>query len=307
MTGRVVCVGLATHDTVLAVPHHPAADELVFASDVAIAGGGPAATAAVTLARLGVETSFVGAVGDDGAGEFIRAGLESEGVDVSELAVVPDRRSPQSAIYVAPGTRAIAAFRGDMGPPRLTARAERLCRDATWVHVDQTGYGCVPRDVRLSIDGGNPVDGLDLAGVAIYGPTEAGLERDFGTAQTALAAGAELVVVTRGAQGCMAYTSDGDVIDVPATPLADPVSTLGAGDVFHGALLAGFVRELSLVDALALANRAAALSCRALDGRSAIPTREEIDAMADRARERARHHDDAAPEHRRLGAEKGLT
>ena len=292
VTGRVVCVGLATRDTVLAVPHHPAADELVFASDVAIAGGGPAATAAVTLARLGVETSFVGAVGDDEAGEFIRAGLESAGVDVSELAVVHDRRSPQSAIYVGPGMRAIAAFPGDMGLPRLTARAERLCRDAAWVHVDQTGYGCVPRDVRLSIDGGNPVDGLDLAGVAMYGPTEAALERDFGTAQAALAAGAELVVVTRGAQGCTAYTSDGEAVDAPATPLLEPVSTLGAGDVFHGALLAGFVRELSLVDALALANRAAALSCRALDGRSAIPTREEIDA---------------APEHHRLGAEKGLT
>jgi sugar/nucleoside kinase (ribokinase family) len=279
VTSRVVCVGLATRDTILAVPRHPAADELVFASDAAIAGGGPAATAAVTLARLGVEASFVGAVGDDEAGEFIRTGLESEGVDVSELAVRPGRRSPESAIYVGPGTRAIAAFRGDMGEPRLTARAEQLCRDAAWVHVDQTGYGCVPRDVRLSIDGGNPVEGLDLAGVALYGPTEAGLERDFGTAQAALAAGAELVVVTRGADGCTAYTSDG-VVDAPATPLTDPVSTLGAGDVFHGALLAGLVRELPLVEALALANRAAALSCRALDGRSAIPTRGEIDAIA---------------------------
>ena len=72
----VVCVGLATRDTILAVPRHPAADELVFASDAAVAGGGPAATAAVALARLGVPSYFVGAVGDDEAGAFIRAGLE---------------------------------------------------------------------------------------------------------------------------------------------------------------------------------------------------------------------------------------
>ena len=141
---EVVCVGLATRDTILAVPRHPAADELVMASDVAIAGGGPAATAAVTLARLGVATAFVGAVGDDETGAFIRESLESQGVDVSELAVVPGRRSPESAIYVGPGTRAIAAFRGDMGTPRLSPRAEQLCRDAAWVHVDQTGYGSVP-------------------------------------------------------------------------------------------------------------------------------------------------------------------
>jgi sugar/nucleoside kinase (ribokinase family) len=162
-----------------------------------------------------------------------------------------------------------------MGPPQLSARAEQLCRDAAWVHVDQTGYGSVPRDVRLSIDAGNPIDGLDVAGVAVYGPTEAALARDFGTADAALAAGAELVVVTRGAQGCTAYSADGAVA-APAVPVDDPVSTLGAGDVFHGALLAALVRETPIAAALAFANRAAALSCRALDGRSAIPTLEEV-------------------------------
>ena len=271
----VVCVGLATRDTILAVPHHPAADELVLATDVAVAGGGPAATAAVALARLGIATAFVGAVGDDDTGAFIREGLEAEGVDVSELAIVPGRRSPESAIYVGPGTRAIAAFRGDMGAPQLSERAQRLCRDAAWVHVDQTGFGAVPHDVRLSIDAGNPVDGLDVHGVALYGPTEAALERDFGTAAAALDAGAQLVVVTRGAQGCTAYTAEGSVA-AAGTPIDDPVSTLGAGDVFHGALLAALVREQPLGDALAFANRAAALSCRALDGRSAIPTLAEV-------------------------------
>lgn len=275
---HVVCVGLATRDTILAVPRHPGPDELVMATDVAVAGGGPAATAAVALARLGVPTAFAGAVGDDDTGAFIRHSLESEGVDVSELAVLPGRRSPQSAIYVAPGTRSIAAFRGDTGPPQLSPRAQQLCRDAAWVHVDQTGYGSVPRDVRLSIDAGNPVEGLDLEGVALYAPNEMGLERDFGTAAAALDAGAELVVVTRGAQGSTAYGSDGQVVEAAAVPLGDVLSTLGAGDVFHGALLAALVRDEPLADALAFANRVAALSCRALDGRSAIPTLEEVPA-----------------------------
>jgi hypothetical protein len=210
-SGHVVCVGLATRDTILAVPRHPAADELVLATDVAIAGGGPAATAAVTLARLGIETAFVGAVGDDETGEFIRAGLESEGVDVSEVAIVPGRRSPGSAINVGPGTRAIAAFRGDIGRPRLSERAEGLCRDAARVHVDQTGYGSVPDGVRLSTDAGIAIDHLDVAGVALYGPTQPALECDFGSAEAALATGAQLVVVTEGAHGCTAYTAAGAV------------------------------------------------------------------------------------------------
>jgi sulfofructose kinase len=272
---HVVCVGHATRDTVLEVPRYPAPDALVLATDVAVAGGGPAATAAVTLARLGVETFFVGRVGDDDTGAFIRESLASEGVDVSELLTVPGGRSPESAIYVSSDTRAIAAYRGDLGPLRLSGRAEGLCRDAAWVHVDQTGYPAVPRDVRLSIDGGNPVDGLDLGGVALYSPTEAALARDVGTAEQALAAGAELVVVTRGPRGCIAYTRE-ETIEAPAAPLEDPVSTLGAGDVFHGALLAAFVREEPPAEALAFANRVAALSCRGLDGRSAIPTLQEV-------------------------------
>ena len=131
--------------------------------------------------------------------------------------------------------------------------------------------------MQLSIDGGNPIEGLDLDGVALYAPTVDTLREQFGDAHRALAAGAALVVVTRGAEGSVAYTSDGGVIDVPSPPL-DPVSTLGAGDVFHGALLAQLVGDAPLEEALAFANACAALSCRALDGRSAIPTLAEVAA-----------------------------
>jgi sugar/nucleoside kinase (ribokinase family) len=73
----------------------------------------------------------------------------------------------------------------------------------------------------------------------------------------------------------VALTSDGRRIEVPGLHIA-PVSTLGAGDVFRGALLAQLMRNVPLADALTLANACAALSCRALDGRSAIPTAAEL-------------------------------
>jgi sugar/nucleoside kinase (ribokinase family) len=274
MSARVVCIGLATLDSIFALPRHPGADDRVVATELAVAGGGPAATAAVALARLGVEVAFVGAVGHDATGAAIRDGLSSEGVDVSQLAVVAGARSPQSSILVGDGGRAIVHYPGSLPPLALNDDAGELCRGADWVHVDHAGYAAAPHDARLSIDGGNPIPGLDLEGVALYAPTQEGLERDFGTAEAALAAGAQLVVVTRGADGSVAYTGD-EVVDVPAQRV-DAVSTLGAGDVFHGAVLAALVQEQPLAEALAFANRAAALSCRALDGRSAIPTFEEV-------------------------------
>jgi sugar/nucleoside kinase (ribokinase family) len=263
----VVCVGLATRDTVLAVPAHPAPDGRVVADDLVVAGGGPAATAAVALARLGIEVSFAGAVGDDDAGAFVRDGLAAEGVDVSQLAVVHGARTPQSVILVGrDGSRSIVHRPGTAPLPDVDAR------DAEWVHVDHAGFGHARG--RLSVDGGNPIPGLDLRGVALYAPTAQRLAEDFGDAAAALAAGAETVVVTRGENGSSATTRDG-TLDVPGVP-CEPVSTLGAGDVFHGALLAFLVRGAVLADALHAANTAASLSCRALDGRSAIPTFDEL-------------------------------
>jgi hypothetical protein len=143
-------------------------------------------------------------------------------------------------------------------------------RAAAWVHADHAGYAHVPDGARISLDAGNPVPGMDLSRVALFSPTAGSFDGDPRTT------GAELVVVTRGAAGCTAYTADGEEIEAPGVPLDGLASTLGAGDVFHGALLAALVHGRGLREALAFANRAAALSCRALDGRSAIPTLEEM-------------------------------
>jgi sulfofructose kinase len=249
----IVCVGLATRDTIYALPRHPGPDERVVASERVVAGGGPAATAAVAIARLGVDVRFVGVI--DG-------GLD--GVDVVR---VPGRMV-ESTILVTPEARAIVTEEAQ----RFEAPREAL-EDADWMHVDHVGYAAAQPSppVSLSVDGGNPVPGLDLARVDLYSPTEA---MDDGRR-------AKLTVVTRGANGCIAYTA-GERIDVPGFPV-EPVSTLGAGDVFHGALLASLARGLELRDALLHANACAALSCRALDGRSAIPTWNELERAVKRA------------------------
>ena len=269
---RVVCAGLATRDTIWRVPEHPPPDGRVVATDLVVAGGGPAATAAVALARLGLAVGFVGAVGDDAAGMFVLDGLAAEGVDISQLVVVGGARTPESAILVGPdGARSIVHRAGTAAFPHVDV-------DADWVHVDHAGYGRVAPGAAatVSLDAGVAIDGLDLNGIEVYAPTEERLRADFGSAEEALEAGAELVVVTRGADGSVATTREG-VVDAPGVPCGTLVSTLGAGDVFHGALIGALVRGAALPDALHMANTAASLSCRALDGRSAIPRADELE------------------------------
>jgi sulfofructose kinase len=242
----IVCVGVATRDTIYAVPRHPGADDRVVATARVVAGGGPAATAAVTIARLGVPVRFVGVIEED-----------LDGVDVVRI----PGTMPESTILVGDGTRAIVTTE----PPRFEAPPESLA-GADWVHVDHVGYHAVREPAaRLSVDASNPIDGLSLEDIELYSPSG---RTDDGRR-------APITVVTHGASGCTAYAA-GETIDVPGFEV-DAVSSLGAGDVFHGALLACLARGLGLRDALVHANACAALSCRALDGRSAIPDWDELE------------------------------
>ncbi|MPY78247.1 MAG: ribokinase [Actinophytocola sp.] len=288
-------IGTVTMDAIALVDAYPAADERVLARDLVTAGGGPAATAAVAAARAGIaDVRFVGAVGADEAGERAIADLTDAGIDVSGVRRIEGEPTASSVIIVdhGSGTRAICGRPG----PRLTLDAEQLALvgDAGWVHVDHvgwpalTGAGLTPTTTersRISVDAGNPIEDFSPKGVDLFVPTEAALARMYGDGDlpalldAALGAGARTVVATRGGAGAVAATEDGQRVDVPAHRGA-VLSTLGAGDVFHGALLAAVLRDsahaTALADAVRYATVAAGLSCRALDGRSGIPSHDEI-------------------------------
>lgn len=287
----MVFVGVATHDTIAQVARFPEPDERMVVDDLVTAGGGPAATAAVAAARQGAEVAFVGAVGDDDVGDTILAELAAEGVDVDHCARLPDTASAASLVIVDTGasTRAIL----NRPPPPLDVEqlpdtTRRFVAAADWVHVDQAGWSAIASWWRasserphLSIDAGNDLPDFDAAGIDLYVPTIAALRRRHGgdddlSAEQAVAAGladgALTVVATDGAHGAYVGRPGRPTVNVPA--IDGPVrSTLGAGDVFHGALLAAVARGEELTDAVRDATRVAYASCQAIDGRSGIPRR----------------------------------
>lgn len=284
MRPEVVCIGLATADTIVSLPRWPSPDGRVEADAIVRAFGGPAATAAVAISRLGRSVAVVGAVGGDAAGRAIRDALVNDGVDVSllgmgegasaESVILLDRSSDTRTILHAPGARLGA----------LDDAARRACRDAAWVHTDHAGHALVSgiEPERLSVDAGHAIEGLDLRGIGLYAPSRTALlgrfpGRSVGAAvRAALSEGALRVAVTLGEDGALA-ADGGAAWRVPGVAL-EVASTLGAGDVFHGALLASLLDGMALPDATRRANAAAALSCRGLDGRSAIPDAAELEA-----------------------------
>ncbi len=281
---RVVCVGLATADTIVRLPSWPQPDGRLIAERIVRSAGGPAATAAVTLARLGHEVAMVGAVGNDEAGERVRTGLAAEGVDIQHL---PTLRGPTSESVIlldrSAGTRTILHSPG-VSLETLDQRAETALAAAAWIHADHAGHSLVgeSRPARVSVDGGHRIEGLGLRGLGLYAPSSVALlerypgRRLLDAVRAALDEGAVRVAVTLGADGVLAADASG-AWRIPGLPV-EVASTLGAGDVFHGALLASLLDGLALHEAARRANVAAAISCGAIDGRGAIPTRGALDA-----------------------------
>jgi sugar/nucleoside kinase (ribokinase family) len=283
---EAVFVGVATLDAIALVPGFPGADERIVADEVSYAGGGPAATSAVAASRLGVRSAFVGTVGDDANGRAVLDGLAAEGVDVSGVTVAPGVATAASVVVVdrQRGSRAIC----NRPAPRIDISAgAELIAAAPVVHADHAGWqpvhesGLLREGQVLSVDAGNDIPGFDARGVGLYVPTVEALERLHGERPVdellalALEQGCDVVVATDGSRGSHALAADGRRA-YAAAHAVEVLSTLGAGDVFHGALVAAVVRGLPVPEQLAFANVTAALSCRGLDGRSRIPQLPEV-------------------------------
>lgn len=283
---QVVCVGVITMDTIALVDKYPSEDERVLAEEISRGGGGPAAVAAVALARLGVSTAIVGTIGDDADGREILEIFKREGVDTSGISIATTPTAGSVIVASKEHSARAISTRQPMKQAPANDAAKNLVKLAQWVHCDHVGItrleeleisrGSGP---KISFDAGYGVETFDVNLVDLFVPTDRqmalrhpGHSLEAAMAKDALAAG-NIVVATCGSEGSAAYSDS--FITAPGFSV-EVVSTLGAGDVFHGALMAQVVENRPLREALRRANAVAALSCRGLDGQSAIPTLHEL-------------------------------
>lgn len=86
---KVVVVGSANYDIFLSIPSMIQIGETLTASNVSKRIGGKGANQAIQLAKLGVETSFIGCIGSDEQGKAIEKRLSNYGVDIRALRTTP--------------------------------------------------------------------------------------------------------------------------------------------------------------------------------------------------------------------------
>lgn len=258
-------------------------------------GGGSAANTAAWLARVGESTTFVGAIGDDAAGQTQVESLHRLGVDV-RFRVDRTRPTGTCLVLVAPtGERTMVPDPGaNLALLEHDVPTDEFRNDD---HLHVSGYALLrdSRDAALhAIDAAHSAGMTVSVGAASAAPLhqigpgeflrmvpddallfanekEAGvLTGTTGTATdlaVRLAAGRREAVVTAGS-GDAAWSNGEGTSSMGAAPLDRPeLDTTGAGDAFAAGFLAARARaadpEVCLRDGHALA----AAACRTTGGR----------------------------------------
>jgi sulfofructose kinase len=271
--------------------HHPTADEKLRATNMHTCGGGPAANAAVTIARLGGSARFSGYLGNDAFGdahlrEFASNGVHADGLHRG------DAPTPVAAVTIKPnGERSIIDYRA---PSALAAEdtisltkfpAKVLLIDG---HQPLLSLALIEEARALGIpsilDAGSINDGTQLLYNKVdYLITSAKFAKHFSgeddprTALATLDGAAPLIACTWGADGVYWQDEYGQH-HTPAFDI-EAVDTTGAGDAFHGAFALGIAEGLKTKQNMRRACATGALTCLRAGARSALPTRKAVDAL----------------------------
>lgn len=289
--GRILCLGLAVQDTILTLPGPITGGGKVYATGRRQVGGGPAATAAVAIARLGGRADFAGRLGDDPVGTAILAELADEGVGTEAVQRFAGASSPASTVMVAPdGERLIVVHARPLPPdpgwfrPDLTGCGAVLC-DGSWPEgasrlLDAAREAGLPSvlDADISRHDRAAVAGLVARATHVVF-SRPGLAQFAGTQDIAdgLAIAARfwgepgLLGVTDGAAGLYLWVGGGRPPVQTRPPAVQAQDTTGAGDAFHGALALALANGWDDASAIRLAHGVAALKCARPGGRAGLP------------------------------------
>ena len=299
---RVLVVGAINTDLVGRAVRSPEAGETVTGSSFAIFGGGKGANQAFAVARSGVRTVMLGAVGDDDFGRARMGDLLAEGIATDHVATRQQMSSgvalitvddsgenrilyvpgPTLTISIADAERAVDAVEPDLilltlEPPLETAgRLIKLAKHRSIpVVLNATPEPAAATALAAQVDVliVNEMEACQILGIPL------GAEAWPEVVRKLHELGPATVVATLGEQGALVW-HDGNVEQIPA-PHVEVVDTTGAGDSFCGAFAARLVSGDDPVTAARFGVVAGSLAVTVAGAQPSIPTGAEIGIVLD--------------------------
>ncbi len=296
----LVGVGLNATDTLIPLAAYPERGSKVEYANATVMPGGQAASTVVACQTWGLDTRYVGKIGDDDAGRLHRREFARAGVD-ARLTEVPNAASPQSLILVDGGGERTVLCRRD---ERLLLQPENIDREwivrARALHVDgyetaaatvatqwarEAGIAVIADLDEIYAGVGELIRNVDYLIVSRDFPGRLTGEKDLQQALRSIQGhyGCRLAAATLGQDGVIAW--DGERFHLRPAYCVNVVDTTGAGDVFHAGFIYALLQEWSLERQLDFACAAAALNCTAKGARGGIREVEHVHGlMANTAR-----------------------
>ena len=290
-------IGHIAYDTFGVLDTMPATDTAAWLEHLENQGGGAASQAMVAASRLGMKAGVAGMVGDDPEGLFLKKDLEKEGVNTEGVFVKAGAQTSRAFVVVenSTGRRTIFVHPGSMPELAFNEAIKNLIQQSRLIHLDATVYDLAYEAALCAKSLGIPVslDGCEikagrektqkligLTDILITNESYPGLVSCIDDKERALLAlarlGPSVVIATQGKNG--AWLAEGDrIIPFPAFDVRVK-DTTGAGDVFHGAFLAAYLRNAAVPEAIRYASACSALNCMSLGGRRGIPNRETLES-----------------------------
>lgn len=236
--------------------------------------GGNAVNVAVLAKRFGVESAYLGSLGDDALGSLLLESLAAEGVDTSHCKVQAGVENAYVEVNLQAGDRVFGQYAsGAAAMLHLSPQDLAYIRNFDIVHTSVYSFleGQVEslRDASqfLSVDFSSDLDEaetiqrwlphVDLAACSLSEHPYLTVEA---VAQDYVHRGARLVLVTMGSRGSWVY--DGETLHHQAIVPVEVVDTMGAGDAYIAAFLVEYRLGKGIPAAMASAANFAAQACR---------------------------------------------
>ncbi|ESA33500.1 ribokinase [Leptolyngbya sp. Heron Island J] len=293
----IIVFGSLNMDLVAQVPSLPQAGETLLGTAFTTVPGGKGANQAVAAARLGLPTTMVGRVGNDGFGVALCDSLQTANVATnlvltdrgpSGVALINVDEAGENQIVVVPGANgkvdvsdverlplgtqpAVLLMQFEIPLMAVQAAAKRAAEHCVIVDpapacsdLPAEFYGLV--DILTP----NQTEASQLVGLQVKG-VPAAME----AAQVLRQRGISTVIVKLGSQGAV-VASDLEVFHVPAFEV-NVVDTVAAGDAFNGGLAVALAEGKSLRSAVVWASAVAALSVTKSGAQPSMPTRKQVE------------------------------
>jgi sugar/nucleoside kinase (ribokinase family) len=294
----VLGFGTNAVDHLIVVPEYPEFDSKVHLTRHIQAAGGQIASSMAGLSRLGFKAAYAGRFGSDAEGEFGLKTLADEGVDTRFSETIEGARTQIAFILIdeQSGERTVIwhrdaklSYEADEAPLEAAGSAKILHLDAhdplagARMAKAARGHGAI-----VTVDVDNVYEGvtemLPLIDIMISSaefPARVTGIRDHRAALTEIKTryGCPVVGMTLGEQGALILADD---VFIESPSFAVPggcKDTTGAGDAFRVGIIYGLLKGARVEESLKFANAVAALKCRQLGARTALPDEAELMAF----------------------------